>query len=429
LSQADHFADLYNWSRAAPLYAEAEREFRIEGNERNALYAHFGNIRASLALSSPASNELYLGSQLQTAWVQGDARLMMKCLIAKGYVDYQLDPLQAETDWKEVRRLARELGDRKWRARADGELAGYSFLAGDTSQAWLLMKSALTNAFVTRDWAALIQYASNIGEGLVEMDQPETGFEYCNRALKGAALISDFGFLHQAYTCKGQALVALGRRPEAQALLGDGLREAQRRSSRIGEAEILVVLGKEALSRGARSEAVSYFERATTVASAGGFNHTLAWSGFELANLYRENGQHQSALQSEVLALGAMRHLSDKYHFPLHLTLLADLKLKTGKPREAEALYDEAADDIEAMLVNAPNAVAKSSLIATMSETYVGLFRLAAQAGNTKRGFRVIETARGRTIADSWAPRGTLTTGSQRSLSWSRRSIVSRSLC
>jgi hypothetical protein len=98
LDQADHFADLYNWTRAVPLYLEAERGFRLKGDERKALYAHFGFIRASLAASAPPSNDRYLRSQLQIGWVQHDARLMMTGLIAKGYVDYQLDPLQAEAD-------------------------------------------------------------------------------------------------------------------------------------------------------------------------------------------------------------------------------------------------------------------------------------------------------------------------------------------
>jgi hypothetical protein len=41
---------MYNWHDAAPLFARAERLFREERNNRNALYAHLGALRLTPSL-------------------------------------------------------------------------------------------------------------------------------------------------------------------------------------------------------------------------------------------------------------------------------------------------------------------------------------------------------------------------------------------
>jgi len=65
-------------------------------------------------------------------------------------------------------------------------------------------------------------------------------------------------------------------------------------------------------------------------------------------------------------------------------------------------IYDEARQLIEGMLVNMPSSPARSSLIAVMSRVYMGQFKLAAsRPGGVARAFEIIETARGRSVADS----------------------------
>lgn len=42
LDRALHYADLYNWHAAGPLFERAERMFRAAENHRNELFAHAG---------------------------------------------------------------------------------------------------------------------------------------------------------------------------------------------------------------------------------------------------------------------------------------------------------------------------------------------------------------------------------------------------
>ncbi|HEU0142736.1 MAG TPA: hypothetical protein VFQ79_23640, partial [Bryobacteraceae bacterium] len=54
------------------------------------------------------------------------------------------------------------------------------------------------------------------------------------------------------------------------------------------------------------------------------------------------------------------------------------------------------------MLVNVPSARMRSTLVAAMSEVYVGHFALAAEKqGNPARAFEILERARGRAAADA----------------------------
>jgi hypothetical protein len=79
-----------------------------------------------------------------------------------------------------------------------------------------------------------------------------------------------------------------------------------------------------------------------------------------------------------------MRQVSDEYHLPLHLAMLADLKSKEGDLARAQDLYEQAADVTETLLTNSPNEEVKSSLIATMSDVYKGNFAVAARLGHTE---------------------------------------------
>jgi hypothetical protein len=53
------------------------------------------------------------------------------------------------------------------------------------------------------------------------------------------------------------------------------------------------------------------------------------------------------------------------------------------------------------MLIGTPSREVEASLIASMSEVYLGHFELAFRLHNTREAFQILETARGRSIADS----------------------------
>src|SRR5438093_256803 len=79
-----------------------------------------------------------------------------------------------------------------------------------------------------------------------------------------------------------------------------------------------------------------------------------------------------------------------------YLTPLAGLEVK-GDFDLADRLYSEATDVIDALLVNVSRRQLKSSLIATLSDAYIGHFELTAtKFADPAKGYEIIERARGR---------------------------------
>jgi CHAT domain-containing protein len=90
----------------------------------------------------------------------------------------------------------------------------------------------------------------------------------------------------------------------------------------------------------------------------------------------------------------------DTVYLPHSLEVLAALKAQAGETDEAHALYRQAEDVIDGMLLRVPGAYAESSVLSIMSDTYLGDFKLAAAKDDPGMAFRIIERARGRTVAD-----------------------------
>jgi hypothetical protein len=63
-----------------------------------------------------------LNEQLQNPIVQNDSRLRLRCLIAKGYTDIEIDYRAAKRDWLEAQDIAKSLGESQWVTGASGEL-------------------------------------------------------------------------------------------------------------------------------------------------------------------------------------------------------------------------------------------------------------------------------------------------------------------
>src|SRR5262249_38742447 len=55
---------------------------------------------------------------------------------------------------------------------------------------------------------------------------------------------------------------------------------------------------------------------------------------------------------------------------------------------------------LEGMLVNAPSANARSTMVAASSDIYLRHFALAVKTNDVVKAFRIVERARGRAVAD-----------------------------
>ena len=122
---------------------------------------------------------------------------------------------------------------------------------------------------------------------------------------------------------------------------------------------------------------------------------------FELARLYRDAGDLATADARATQGLAASQRVGDRYYVPRNLTILADLKARRGRIEEANALYEQAEDVIEGMLVSVNEPYWNSSVAASMSQTYLQHFELLNQSGDLPGAFRVLERVRGRTLASA----------------------------
>lgn len=401
LAEADRLALLFNFPKAAPLYAQAQSLFEHSGDKKNALIARLGYIWATADTGASPALSQEVAFYLQDPLVKADPALMVRTFVTKAALDRDGSESAARGAWEQVLRLARTLGDKSWEERAQAEIAGITYMDGDVKSAASMIREALISQYLRRDLGAAINYTGMVGGGFVESGQPETALQYCNVALRLAAVVKDIGFPFLAYQGKARALVALHRKAEAEDVLKEALARARDEQNYVAATQLMVVAGNASASDNP-AKAIQYLKEAADLSEAKGLHHAFAWSTFELAKVLRDAGNLDSAEAAELKAIAAMREVEDRYHLPDHLTLLADVEAKKGNYEQAERLYSEAADVIDSLLVNVTTRQLESTLIATESEAYLGHFELlATKFSDTGKAFQVIEKARGRSLADA----------------------------
>jgi CHAT domain-containing protein len=401
LGIADHFYWLNNGPAAAPIYARAEKLFSERGDARNELYAKVGRLRSEAETMSFVDLSRFLNEQLQNPIVRTDKRLRLWCLIAKGYTDIEIDYRATKRDWLEAQEIANELGEKQWATRASGELGLVAFLEGRPGRAARLLGGALLSTIASGDTGGQIRFLELIGRGFEEVNRHTEALRFFERAIKLADAEKDSGLPFMAYEGKARALVALGKPQEAKAVLDDALGKARSQQKRGHEAELFILLGRLASQTGDRKQAVADLESAAQFSKQVQFFRMEADAMFELATLYRDTGDLPTAEERATDGLDASQRVGDRYYVPRNLTILADLKARRGRVSEANALYEQAEDVIESMLISVDEPYWNSSVAASMSQTYLQHFELVTKSGDVPGAFRVLERVRGRTLA--WA--------------------------
>jgi CHAT domain-containing protein len=401
LAAADHFFFLNNGPAATPLYARAEKLFSERGDTRNELHAKVGRLRSDAETMSFVDLSRLLNEELQNPIVQADNKLQLWCLIAKGYTDIEIDYRAAKRDWLEAREIANVLGENQWGARASGELGLVAFLEGNPGRAARLLGSALLSTMASGDTGGQIRFLELIGRGFEEVNRHTEALRFFERAIKLAAAEKDSGMPFMAYEGKARALVALGKPDQAKTVLQGALDKARSQQKRGHEAEVLILLGKLAFETGDRNEAIADLESGGEFAKRVQFFRMEADAMFELATLYRDAGDLATAELRATDGLVASQRVGDRYYVPRNLTILADLKARRGRFTEADALYEQAEDVIEGLLISVNEPYWNNSVAASMSQTYLQHFELVRKSGDVAGSFRVLERVRGRTLA--WA--------------------------
>ena len=396
LMEANRLAWLFNSPKAGPLYVRAEGLFKERGDSRNEIYARVGRIRAEAETMSWVDVSELLGQQLNIPVVKNDPELKLWCLAAKGYTDLEINPASAKLAWTEAEQIAHKLGEHEWEARAEGELGIIGFLQGDSRRAAVMVGDALLSAKASGDVGSQVRMLEMLGNGFNEAKRYGEALAFFERAIKTSGATPDAGFPFMAYEGESSALVAQDKVSEAKDKLERALTIARENQKLGHESMILQLMGELAIRTGDRPAATKYLEQSTQLAQKYNFYRTLGQSMIDLAGLYREAGDLKGAEVSASAGVDASRRVGDRYYLPRDLTVLADLKAQRGAINEAEALYANAEDVIDGMLVNLHEAYWTSALAGAMSDTYLQHFELEARQGKLDRALSVF---RGRTAA------------------------------
>src|SRR5437762_10460204 len=107
LAEADRLAMLYNWPKAAPLYAQAESLFVQSGDKKNALFARFGYFWATADSGVNPDIRKEVATHLQDPLVQADPKLMLRGLVTQAVLDRNSNDIAAREPWAEIMKLGK----------------------------------------------------------------------------------------------------------------------------------------------------------------------------------------------------------------------------------------------------------------------------------------------------------------------------------
>jgi CHAT domain-containing protein len=404
LQHALRLADLYNWAGASESFSEAERLFIGAKDERGALHARLGRLRATveqnerglLSLSAGLADELD-----QNSLLRADRRLRMFALIIKGDIDAEVETASMKADWTEVQALAQELGDSKWQYRALAQLGLAAFYDGDIESARTNVSSAVIAATQAGDRGALIRYLSAMGIGLVQTNTSEQALPYFEQALKMATSTPESGYPFLTQEGKCAALLRLKRFSEAEALGTEVLRNAREGGRSAHEAVALRTLASVQIAGGNHSAALKLLDEGIAIAERFDHVRTLADLQAIKADVLSLKGDFDAAEAAAEAAARASQENGDVWGVPRRLQLLADLYSRLGKYDKADDMYGRAGAFVDALIGRASTVVDKTALIRTSGDIFTKHFSLVVDRFNdTERAFAIVEQVRGRAARD-----------------------------
>ena len=402
LDHALRLADIYNWDDAGKEFAEAESRFRAAGDQRNALYAKLGRLRATVDQRALPATATELASELDdNPLLQTDKQLRLFCLIVKGDVDGEIDAGAMREDWERVQTLATELGDKKWQYRALAQLGVAAFYNGDLATAGKNVASALAEATKNGDSAAQVRFLTTLGIGLRESRMNEEALTYFDKALKIASTVPDIGYPFLTKEALLENLVDLKRADAAQQLAAEILAEAQKRHHPQAEAIALTLNAHIAVQRHDEVAALHTLQQAMALGESGGFVRELAGAQALASDIYRDRGELEKAAEFANLAANSTQESGDTWSVPRRLQAVAMLHIKRGKYDEADQVFDRASAFVDALIGNYSSVLEKTAVIKASSELYSQHFALVADRFNDpQKAYSIIEQVRGRVTAD-----------------------------
>lgn len=401
LQQAIAHADWFNWADAAGEFQEAQKLLISEHDQRNALYAKIGVLRATMEDHSLVRVREQLARIAGMPEVQHDPELLLFVSIARADVDGELNAQDARNDWENIEVLAKAQRNLLWANRALGEKSFSEFLLGNISKGRVLIATALATAQKTNDIGGQIRYLTAIGAALHLAHQDDQALGYLTKAADLVRRHPEAGYAFVTNEYMMETLVGLKQFNKAETLGRSIIRESALREKKVKEAQALITLAtiQEATER--QAEAIQTLNLAEQLTSKGNFTRLSADIQFRLADIYRQRGENEMAERRLIRGLSITQSTPEIWLMPGRLESLAELKIADAKCLEADRLYHRASDLVDVLIGRTTNPQAERSLIAANSDIFVKHFELCAdhlkRVGDAYRG---IEEARGRVSLD-----------------------------
>ena len=405
LSQADHLAESFNLSKAQPLYRAAEQQFKANGDVSNELNSRFGLLRYSVQLGSYTASREALRAILATPLVDGDPQLKIKALDILGTIDLNLNTSSASNDWTTLLATANSIGDAKWANRANGHLGIVAGLNGDVGGAAKALFQAVSTAEALGDVVGELTFSIWLANGMTANGMGDGAIHILDRA---DTLARKNGYTQmplQFSIAKVRALSTSSNeasRKAAKALLQSTLAYSRQEGILGAQTDLLSQSGQMAMEDHDLAGAEKSFSEQVQVAKQASLPSMEADGLLHLSQIYRSQEKGTKAELAIDEGIKALRSVQESYDLPRFIAEKAEVELELGHIKEADALYDQATEVIEGLLLNAPSSRTKSSMIGSMSDIYLGHFRLAwNQLHDGPKAFFIIESARGRALVNT----------------------------
>ena len=185
----------------------------------------------------------------------------------------------------------------------------------------------------------------------------------------------------------------------AEELLKSTLSDARQQNIPGAETDLLSQAGEMAMRKTNFADAERSFKEQVRLAKESNLPSMQADGLLHLSQVYRSQKKYSKAAVAINEGIQTVRGVEESYDLPRFIAEKAEVEVALGHLKEADALYAQATHLIEGLLVNAPSSRVTSSMIANLSEIYLGHFRLAwNELHDGPKAFAIIESARGRAL-------------------------------
>jgi len=172
--------------------------------------------------------------------------------------------------------------------------------------------------------------------------------------------------------------------------------------SSANNAQALYLQGRIHYENKRHAEALDLLKQAFSLASEIGYHRLISMTSLELSQIYGARDELWKALDCAESGLWSSLKTGDPMEAILHLQNKAGVKAAQGRFIEADHLYSEALQTLNALLGKFTSAHARAFMVARMSDLYTDYFSLTLlKMKDPAKAFAILEQARGRSVSDS----------------------------